>query len=60
MLEEIWVKIGGDKGGDTFKLMLQIANLSHPNSLRATNIIGLFPGKDTPFNLDVTLSTLVE
>ena len=30
--DQIWVKIGGDHGGDSFKLCLQIANVKSPNS----------------------------
>ena len=29
--DEIWVKLGGDHGKQTFKLTLQIANTLHPN-----------------------------
>ena len=28
--DEIWLKIGGDKGGESFKMSLQIANLANP------------------------------
>ena len=34
--DEIWVKIGGDKGGGSFKMSFQICNVSHPNSVENT------------------------
>ena len=30
--DEIWVKLGGDKGGGSFKMVFQICNVEHPNS----------------------------
>ena len=30
--DEIWVKMGGDHCGGSFKLTLQIANIANPNS----------------------------
>ncbi|XP_071477750.1 uncharacterized protein [Diadema antillarum] len=61
--DEVWLKVGGDKGGGTFKMMIQLANLERPNSLSNTRIVLLYPGTDTSYNLDVALksfSTQVE
>eukprot|EP00057_Strongylocentrotus_purpuratus_P034143 XP_794084.3 PREDICTED: uncharacterized protein LOC589347 [Strongylocentrotus purpuratus] len=55
---EIWLKVGGDKGGGTFKMMIQVANVNRPNSLHNTRVIMLFPGSDSTFNLDVSLETI--
>ncbi|XP_071500072.1 uncharacterized protein [Diadema antillarum] len=52
---EIWVKIGGDKGGSSFKLMLQICNVAKPNSILNTNIIMMFDAVDSIFNLELAL-----
>ena len=30
--DEIWVKVGGDHGGGSFKLAVQVCNLDNPNS----------------------------
>ena len=30
---EIWVKIGGDKGGSSFKTSIQMVNADKPNSV---------------------------
>ncbi|XP_072168927.1 uncharacterized protein [Diadema setosum] len=56
--EEVWVKVGGDKGGGTFKLMVQLANVGRPNSLHNTRVILLFPGNDSPYNLQVALKSV--
>ena len=49
--DEIWVKIGGDHGGGSFKLMLQIANLHNPNSKFNTCLIQMVECKDSAENL---------
>lgn len=33
---EVWVKLGGDHGGQSFKFCFQIVNVSHPNALQNT------------------------
>ena len=33
---EIWVKVGGDRGADTVKVVFQICNLYSPNSVNNT------------------------
>ena len=48
---EVWVKLGGDHGGGTYKLMLQIAILQKPNSKRNTCLLAIAECKDTPDNL---------
>ena len=32
--DEIWIKIGADHRGDSFKLVLEVANVDNPNSQR--------------------------
>lgn len=49
--DEIWIKIGGDHGGGSFKLMLQVANLTNANSKHNTCIFSIVECKDTPENL---------
>ena len=51
---EIWIKVGGDHGGDSFKLSFQIVNVSKPNS--KTNTVMFFLGKfkDSRHNLGET------
>ena len=49
--DEVWVKLGGDRGRGTFKLMLQIANLRRPNSKHNTCLLAVAECKDTPDNL---------
>ena len=48
---EVWVKIGADHGGGSFKVCLQILNLDAPNSKEHTVVIGCFEAKDLYPNL---------
>ena len=52
---EVWIKIGGDRGGDTVKIVFQICNVSNPNSIQNTCVFCVFEGKDTATNLHVAL-----
>ena len=45
--DEIWIKLGGDKGGGTFKFNFQICNTPTPNSPRNTCVISIFTAPDT-------------
>jgi len=49
--DEIWIKLGGDHGGGTFKLMLQVGNVKHPNSKFNTFLIAIVNTKDSADNL---------
>ena len=53
--DEIWLKIGGDKGGGSFKMSLQIANLANPNSPHNTLVFSIFEAPDTKSNLHIGL-----
>ena len=53
--EEVWVKIGGDHGGGSFKLSFQLANMEHVNSIRNTHPISCFEAADSITNLHVGL-----
>ncbi len=53
--DEVWVKVGGDMGGGSFKLCFQIANLEKPNSPENTVVICLFNAPDSYTNLDIAL-----
>ena len=48
---EIWIKIGGDHGGGSLKIMLQVANLRKPNSKHNTFLICITNAKDSHTNL---------
>ena len=45
--DEVRVKIGGDKGGGSFKFSLQLANAYHPNSPHNTIVFCAYEGPDT-------------
>ena len=53
--DEIWVKIGGDKGGGTFKAALQIVNVPSPNSPDNTCVFCVFEASDSYTNLHIGL-----
>ncbi|XP_038063035.1 uncharacterized protein LOC119733726 [Patiria miniata] len=52
---EILVKIGGDKGGSSFKMEYQIVNVQNPNSLQNTVVFACYEGNDSTQNLKRTL-----
>ena len=58
--DEVWIKIGGDKGGGTFKLNVQLANTKNPNSRLNTNIIAVFQANDSRSNLWTALEQYQE
>lgn len=49
------MKVGGDKGGSSFKMMIQLANVSKPNSVQNTTIVVMFDAVDNIFNLQLAL-----
>ena len=53
--DEIWLKLGGDKGGGYFKMNFQIVNTPAPNSVHNTCIFSCFEASDTLSNLHVAL-----
>ena len=53
--DEIIVKIGGDHGGDSFKMCYQVANVENPNNKHNTIVFSLFEAKDTRPNLRICL-----
>lgn len=53
--DEIWVKIGGDKGGGSFKMAFQIANLNNPNAKTNTIVYTAFAATDNPYNIKLGL-----
>lgn len=53
--DEIWVKLGGDKGGSSFKMNFQIVNVPNPNSIQNTCVFAAFEAHDSTTNLHITL-----
>ena len=43
----MWIKIGGDHGGDSFKLVLKVANVDNPNSNDNTFLIRMVECQDS-------------
>ncbi|XP_071795593.1 uncharacterized protein [Asterias amurensis] len=55
---EIWIKVGGDKGGTSFKLDFQIANTHRPNSYQNTVVFACFEAPDSSANLQCLIPIL--
>ena len=53
--DEIWIKLGGDKGRGSFKLNMQVVNIPHPNSIRNTSLVAVFKAGDRTVNLHTAL-----
>ena len=53
--DEIWVKLGGDKGGSLMMVTFQILNCPHPNSPTNTCVFVAYEGLDSQTNLHVAL-----
>lgn len=53
---EVWIKIGGDKGGTSFKASFQLVNTNKPNSVTNTCVFTVFEAGDSISNLHIALS----
>ena len=53
--DEVWLRLGGDKGGGYFKMNFQIATTQTPNSVNNTCVFTCFEASDTLSNLHVAL-----
>ncbi len=53
---EEWWKLGGDKGGGSFKMSFQLGGISKPNSVHNTCVFTIFNASDTPTNLHIALA----
>ena len=51
--DEIWLKVGGDKGGNSFKMSFQVVNTKAPNSSSNTCVFSIFEASDSITNLKV-------
>ena len=58
---EIWLKVGGDHGGNpgSFKFWLSPLFTTTPNSDRSTICCMLYHGKETRRNLELTIGSLL-
>ena len=53
---QIQIKIGGDHGGNSFKMSYQLCNTNNPNSKENTVVFNIFEAKDRRSNLKMALS----
>ena len=56
----VWLKLGGDKGGGTFKMSFQVANVKNPNSQQNTVVFNIFEAPDSFCNLKLALDQYSE
>ena len=45
--DELWIKIGGDTGGESFKKNFQIVNVKSPHSPQNTCVFAIFEARAT-------------
>lgn len=53
--DELWLKLGGDKGHGSFKLSLQLCNVEHPNSQKNSCLLSMCMAGDSTTNLHTSL-----
>ena len=58
--DELWVKLGGDKGRGSFKFNFQLVNIPHPNSVKKTILLSVFKAGDNTSNLHIALDRYKE
>ena len=51
----MWLKVGGDKGGGSFKMSFQVGNVATPNSPENTCVFAIYEGHDSMNNLHICL-----
>ena len=58
--DEVWLKLGGDKGGGTFKMCFQLLNVASPNAPENTCVFSIFAAPDSYTNLQIALRQYVD
>lgn len=58
--DELWIKLGGDKGRGSFKFNFQLVNTPRPNSVKKTVLVSVFKAGDSAVNLHTALDKYQE
>ncbi len=58
--DELWLKVGGDFGQETFKFCAQLINFAKPNSSDNTVIMNVSEAPDTHYNTQITIAPSVD
>ena len=58
--DELWIKLGGDKGRGSFKFNFQVVNVNAPNSVKKTVLVAVFKAGDSTTNLHIALDRYKE
>ena len=57
---QIWIKVGGDHGGGSFKLAFHVCNVRKPNAPCNTICCLVFEAKDNRLNLETLTPVITE
>ena len=58
--DEIWLKVGGDKGGGSFKFCFQVVNHKSPNSADHTVVLALLEADDSLQNMHICIDPFAD
>ena len=58
--DELWIKLGGDKGHGSFKFNFQLMNTEHPNSQKSATLLSVYKAGDSTTNLHTALDMYKE
>ena len=58
--DQLWVKLGGDKGRGSFKFNIQLVNTENLNSVKNTALLSVFKAGDSTTNLHTALDMYKE
>ncbi|XP_041479492.1 uncharacterized protein LOC121427243 isoform X2 [Lytechinus variegatus] len=53
--DQVWIKFGGDHGGGSFKLAVEVCNVQNPNASHNTLIVGYYEGPDSVSSLQIMI-----
>lgn len=56
----MWLKLGGDKGGGSFKMSFQLCNVPSPNAPDNTCVFAIYEAPDNVVNLHIALDQYQE
>ena len=57
--DQIWIKLGADKGGGSVKVYYQIMNVDNPNSPQNTTVFCAFEADESSPNLHIALDSFI-
>ena len=58
--DEVWLKVGSDEGGGSFKFCFQVVNCRPPNSADHTVVLALLEADDSLHNMYVCIDPFAD